>query len=184
MWATNTSTHLPCFTAPIYSDLHSPPGTCYPIPPRSWSQFLWCFDSSCKITRDASYLQLPLRAKVIEVRGKPAHTHCRQNYLGPRRRPLRLGGYPSQREQSCDTLAGSCPSPSSLFCFACPRPTPWPIYSRHRGMAVYALPNLLVCPAMGHPRTSDCVAFPDQGRPTRYCLLRNSSPVGPAAHGL
>ena len=71
MWATSTCTHLRCFTAPIYADLHSPPGTCYPIPPRSWSQFLWCLDSACKICRDAAYLQLPLHARVIEVRGKP-----------------------------------------------------------------------------------------------------------------
>ena len=71
MWATSISSHLRCFTAPIYSDLHSPPGTCYPVPPRSWSQFLWCLDASCKIVRDASYLQLPLQARVIEVRGKP-----------------------------------------------------------------------------------------------------------------
>ena len=28
-------------------------------------------DASCKIVRDASYLQLPLQARVIEVRGKP-----------------------------------------------------------------------------------------------------------------
>ena len=71
MWATSISPHLRCFTAPIYSDLHSPPGTCYPVPPRSWSQFLWCLDASCRITKDASYLQLPLHAKVIEVKGKP-----------------------------------------------------------------------------------------------------------------
>ena len=56
---------------PHLADLHGPPGTCYPIPPRSWSRFLWCLDSVCKICRDAAYLQRPLHARVIEVRGKP-----------------------------------------------------------------------------------------------------------------
>ena len=43
MWATSVSSHLRCFAAPLYyADLHSPPGTQYPIPPRSWPQFLWC----------------------------------------------------------------------------------------------------------------------------------------------
>ena len=71
MWATSVSSHLRCFAAPLYADLHSPPGTQYPIPPRSWSQFLWCLDSQCRVTKDASYLQLPIKAKVIEVKGKP-----------------------------------------------------------------------------------------------------------------
>ena len=39
MWATSISS-LRCFTAPRYSDLRSPSGTCYPVLPRSWSQFL------------------------------------------------------------------------------------------------------------------------------------------------
>ena len=72
MWATSISSHLRCFAAPLYADLHSPPGTQYPIPPRSWPQFLWCLDSQCRVTKDASFLQLPIKAKVIEVKGKPA----------------------------------------------------------------------------------------------------------------
>ena len=92
MWATSISSHLRCFTAPIYSDLRSPPGTCYPVPPRSWSQFLWCLDASCKIVRDASCLQLPLQARVIEVRGKsvPKPTY------GPYQPPTRRSGSASQ----------------------------------------------------------------------------------------
>ena len=71
MWATSISSHLRCFAAPLYADLHSPPGTQYPIPPRSWPQFLWCLDSQCRVTKDTSFLQLPIKAKVIEVKGKP-----------------------------------------------------------------------------------------------------------------
>ena len=71
MWATSVSSHLRCFAAPLYADLHSPPGTQSPIPPRSWPQFLWCLDSQCRVTRDASFLQLPIKAKVIEVKEKP-----------------------------------------------------------------------------------------------------------------
>ena len=71
MWATSVSSHLRCVAAPLYADLHSPPGTQYPIPPRSWPQFLWCLDSQCRVTKDASFLQLPIKAKVIEVKGKP-----------------------------------------------------------------------------------------------------------------
>ena len=137
MWATSISPHLRCFTAPIYSDLHSPPGTCYPVPPRSWSQFLWCLDASCKITKDASSFSSHCMPKLSRSPSGPKRT------FGLFRPPTRRSGSalqtPQPRRLRCATKAKppytgspsaspmnlSCRWPASLFCPAYQPQTPW-----------------------------------------------------------
>ena len=70
MWATSLSTHLRAFTAPLYSDLHSPPGTMYSVPARLWQQLLFALSSKGVISKEVPALSLPLNARVIECQGR------------------------------------------------------------------------------------------------------------------
>ena len=202
MWATSISPHLRCFTAPIYSDLHSPPGTCYPVPPRSWSQFLWCLDASCRVTKDASYLQLPLHAKVIEVKGKPvrAKTDIWPFPAADKTIWVRIAD-PSASEitlRNESKAAIHCMARPVLrlrICHAAgpPASSALPISRRRHGgrhhrrnwrMAVHILSHLVVCTAMGDQGAPHSLAVPHERCPAVNRLLRNRGTVGSAANGL
>ena len=70
MWATNISQVLRAYVAPLYSLLHSPPGSNYSIAPRMWPAFLHCLDSRAVVVRELIGLNLPLQSRIIEVRNK------------------------------------------------------------------------------------------------------------------
>ena len=66
-WATSISLNLRSYTAPLYSDLHSPPGTLHNIPPRMWQRFLFSLDSKAVVTKPLPGLHISTSARIIEV---------------------------------------------------------------------------------------------------------------------
>ena len=66
-WATSISLHLRSYTAPLYSDLHSPPGTLHNIPPRMWQRFLFSLDSKAVVTKPLPGLHISTSSRIIEV---------------------------------------------------------------------------------------------------------------------
>ena len=66
-WATSISLHLRSYTAPLYSDLHSPPGTLRNIPPRMWQRLLFSLDSKAVVTKPLPGLHISTSSRIIEV---------------------------------------------------------------------------------------------------------------------
>ena len=66
-WATAISHHLRSYTAPVYSDLRSLPGTLYSIPSRVWQRLLFSLDSKATVVKSPSGLRVPASSRVIEV---------------------------------------------------------------------------------------------------------------------
>ena len=66
-WATSISHHLRSYTAPLYSDLNSPPGTLYNIPACVWQRFLFSLDNRAVVTRTIPGLHISASARVMEV---------------------------------------------------------------------------------------------------------------------
>ena len=75
IWATSVSKHLRPGLAPLYSDLHSPPGSMCSVSASTWQSFLSSLDSTGRTTRAMPGLWIPTLAKVIECSGKPVR--CR-----------------------------------------------------------------------------------------------------------
>ena len=65
-WATSIS-HLRSYTAPLYSDLYSPPGTLSNIPARMWRRFLFSLENRAVVTRTVPGLHISASALVTEV---------------------------------------------------------------------------------------------------------------------
>ena len=62
------SHRLRSYTAPLYSDLNSPPGTLYNIhTPRVWQRFLFSLDNRAVVIRPVPGLHISASARVIEV---------------------------------------------------------------------------------------------------------------------
>ena len=73
MWATNISQVLRSYVAPLYSLLHSAPGSNFSIAARMWPAFLHCLDSRAVVSRELVGVNLPLNSKIIEVGNKAVH---------------------------------------------------------------------------------------------------------------
>ena len=73
MWATHISQSLRPQLASLYRNLHSPPGATVSVMPRMWAAFLHSLDSRAVVVREVAGLQLPLKARIIEVGSKPIH---------------------------------------------------------------------------------------------------------------
>ena len=66
-WATSISHHLRSYTAPLYSDLRSPPGTLYNIPSRIWQRFLFSLNNQAVVAREIPGLHISVSSRVFEV---------------------------------------------------------------------------------------------------------------------
>ena len=70
VWATSISSHLRPFLAPLYSDLHSSPGSMYSIPATRWQSFQSLLTKDLVVHREAIGFFLPWKAKVLEYAGR------------------------------------------------------------------------------------------------------------------
>ena len=66
-WATSISHHLRSYTAPLHSDLNSPPGTRYNTHARVWQRFLFSLDNRAVVIRPVPGLHISASARLIEV---------------------------------------------------------------------------------------------------------------------
>ncbi|CAE7198646.1 unnamed protein product [Symbiodinium sp. CCMP2592] len=64
---------LRAHVVPLYSVLNSPPGSNCSISPRMWPAFLYSLDSRAVICRLIPGVNLPLKARIIEVGSRPVH---------------------------------------------------------------------------------------------------------------
>ena len=74
VWATSISSHLRPFLAPLYSDLHSPPGSMYLTPATRWQSFRSLLTRDLVVYREATGFFLPGKAKVLEYAGRKTHS--------------------------------------------------------------------------------------------------------------
>ena len=74
VWATSISSHLRPFLAPLYSDLHSPPGSMYSTPATRWQSFRSLLTRDLVVYREATGFFLPWKAKVLEYAGRKTHS--------------------------------------------------------------------------------------------------------------
>ena len=70
VWATSISLHLRPFLAPLYSDLHSPPGSQYAIPATQWQTFLSSLKDDLSLPSCPMGLHIPPGARILEYKGQ------------------------------------------------------------------------------------------------------------------
>ena len=68
VWATSISLQLRPFLAPLYSDLHSPPGSQYAIPATQWQTFLSSLKEDLTLPSCPLGLHIPSGAKILEYK--------------------------------------------------------------------------------------------------------------------
>ena len=69
VWATSISIQLRPFLAPLYSDLHSPPGSQYAIPATQWQTFLSSLRDDLTLPGCPIGLHIPPGARILEYKG-------------------------------------------------------------------------------------------------------------------
>ena len=74
VWATSIGPHLRPFMAPLYRDLHSPPGTMYAVHANQWRLFLDSLTTDLKVGKQGPGLFIPLQARVLEYGGRRVFT--------------------------------------------------------------------------------------------------------------
>ena len=86
VWATSISPHLRPHLAPLYLDLHSPPGTMYSVSASRWRTFLDCLAPDLSLARPLAGIFIPPGAKIVEYAGRRIHA---KSDLPPVRRSSR-----------------------------------------------------------------------------------------------
>ena len=74
VWATAINPHMRPHLAPLYRDLHSPPGAMYSVSANRWRNFLDCLAADLAFAKDLPGIFIPKGAMVIEYGGRRLHT--------------------------------------------------------------------------------------------------------------
>ena len=74
VWATSISPHLRPFMAPLYSDLHSPPGSQYAIHANLWQAFRSALTNNLHLQQPVLGIHMPQGCKLLEYSNQRLHT--------------------------------------------------------------------------------------------------------------
>ena len=74
IWATSLSPELRSWLAPLYTDLHSPPGCMLSVHARLWPSFLSALDAKAALKSAVHGIFMPLGSKVLEFQGACVRT--------------------------------------------------------------------------------------------------------------
>ena len=191
-WATSISLHLRSYTAPLYSDLHSPPGTLHNIPPRMWQRFLFSLDSKAVVTKPLPGLHISTSARIIEVGSIKVRRKSDVPLLpnSDRLTWVRVAD-PSASEISLTKDSKDC----LAWLLSCVQATPTkPLADPHLLNCLSAADAMAEGDTVGiggwlctkdglHAGGQSPLATASQGSPAIHSLLRNSSPASPASDG-
>ena len=73
IWATTLSRHLRPFLAPLFADLHSPPGALFSVDHKLWDKFQAALDAKAVLTQEVAGLWIPKGAQIVQHAGRTIH---------------------------------------------------------------------------------------------------------------
>ena len=198
-WKAAWAMRLCSFTAPLYSDLRSPPSTGYSINARQWNRLLHVLGENAALCRQIPGLWLPKSGKVIRVAGSPVTRKSGIPPVPPSGKPAWVDvADPAATEVSLQKASKEClvwlatifqATPSKplklqpqLQCLST-ADAMGEGHLEHRRLDGHQTGPLLVQRTMDHWRSQSHVAVLQKRAATLHGVLGNDCPVGPPATG-